>query len=242
MSKPKTKTAKNPTTITKPGRYGFGGGLWLTVTPTGGRAWSFRFTIAGRSRALGLGGFPLVSLEQARAKAAEARQLARQGVDPIEARNGCRRPQGARHAVQGGRRGAYRRPSPWLAESKILAAMAGFPGRLRLSSARLEGRGGDNQGGRGGRAAPDLDDEARDRQTATRPHRANPESRHGARFARGRQPGGLELNATFVAGGLEQDTPPCGAALCRVANVPSPAARGRWRCGAGGGIHDSGSE
>jgi integrase len=84
----KSKTTKNPATITKPGRYGFGGGLWLTVAPTGGRAWSFRFTIAGRSRALGLGGFPLVQLEEARAKAAEARQLARQGVDPIEARKG----------------------------------------------------------------------------------------------------------------------------------------------------------
>jgi integrase len=88
MAKAKTKSAKNSATITKPGRYGFGGGLWLTVSKTGGRAWSFRFTINGRSRAFGLGGFPLVSLEQARAKAAEARQLARQGVDPIEARKG----------------------------------------------------------------------------------------------------------------------------------------------------------
>jgi integrase len=89
MSKPKSKSTKNPAAIAKTGRYGFGAGLWLTVAPTGGRSWSYRFTIAGRSRALGLGGFPLVSLEQARAKAAEARQLARQGVDPIEARNGA---------------------------------------------------------------------------------------------------------------------------------------------------------
>jgi hypothetical protein len=85
----KSKTAKNPATITKPGRYGFGAGLWLSVSPTGGRSWSYRFTISGRSRALGLGGFPLVSLEEARAKAAEARKLARQGVDPIEARSGA---------------------------------------------------------------------------------------------------------------------------------------------------------
>jgi integrase len=89
MAKPKTKTAKNPAAIAKPGRYGFGGGLWLTVAPTGGRGWAYRFTIGGRSRALGLGGFPLVSLEEARAKAAEARQLARSGVDPIEQRNGA---------------------------------------------------------------------------------------------------------------------------------------------------------
>jgi hypothetical protein len=57
MSKPKSKSTKNPAAIAKTGRYGFGAGLWLTVAPTGGRSWSYRFTIAGRSRALGLGGF-----------------------------------------------------------------------------------------------------------------------------------------------------------------------------------------
>lgn len=80
------RIAKVPDTITKPGRHGFGAGLWLTMAKTGGRAWSYRFTFNGRARAMGLGGFPRVSLEQARTKAAEARFLARSGVDPIAQR------------------------------------------------------------------------------------------------------------------------------------------------------------
>jgi hypothetical protein len=83
------RTAKDPSKITKPGRYGFGKGLWLTVTKTGGKSWSYRYTFAGRARSMGLGGYPLVSLEQARALAAEARKLARTGVDPIEQCNGA---------------------------------------------------------------------------------------------------------------------------------------------------------
>jgi integrase len=56
------------------------------MAKTGGRAWSYRFTFNGRARTMGLGGFPRVSLEQARAKATEARFLARQGADPIAQR------------------------------------------------------------------------------------------------------------------------------------------------------------
>jgi hypothetical protein len=48
------RTAKDPSKITKPGRYGFGGGLWLTVAPSGGKSWSYRFTFAGRARAMEL--------------------------------------------------------------------------------------------------------------------------------------------------------------------------------------------
>ncbi|MGC1864066.1 MAG: integrase arm-type DNA-binding domain-containing protein [Methylocystis sp.] len=80
------KTAKDPAKITKPGRHGLGAGLWLTVAKTGGKSWSYRFTFNGRARTMGLGGWPRVSLEQARTKAAEARFLARQGTDPIAQR------------------------------------------------------------------------------------------------------------------------------------------------------------
>jgi hypothetical protein len=39
----------------EPGRYADGGGLYLQVGPTGGRAWLFRFTLNGKSREMGLG-------------------------------------------------------------------------------------------------------------------------------------------------------------------------------------------
>lgn len=62
------------------------GGLALQVAPGGARTWVLRFTIAGRRRDMGLGGFPDVTLAGAREKAREARAKADQGIDPILAR------------------------------------------------------------------------------------------------------------------------------------------------------------
>ena len=70
-------------TVKKPGRYGDGNGLYLLVTPTGARCWVQRLTIRGRRRELGLGGFPLVTLAEAREKAFAYRKLARAGGDPL---------------------------------------------------------------------------------------------------------------------------------------------------------------
>lgn len=70
----------------KPGRYGDGGGLYLQVSPTGTKAWLFRFMLAGKARAMGLGPVELVTLAQAREKARAARQHLLDRVDPIEAR------------------------------------------------------------------------------------------------------------------------------------------------------------
>ena len=52
--------------ITKPGRYSDGGGLYLVVAKGGTKSWVLRITIAGKSTDKGLGGFPAVSLQQAR--------------------------------------------------------------------------------------------------------------------------------------------------------------------------------
>jgi integrase len=68
-----------------PGMHFVGGvpGLALQVLPTGGRTWILRVVIAGRRRDMGLGGFPEVGLAQARAKAAELRELIRAGRNPL---------------------------------------------------------------------------------------------------------------------------------------------------------------
>ena len=55
----------------------------LLVTQTGGRYWGQRLTIAGRRRELGLSGYPVVTLVQAREKALANKRLARQGGDPL---------------------------------------------------------------------------------------------------------------------------------------------------------------
>ena len=56
--------------------------LNLRVLPFGARSWVQRLTVHGRERAMGLGGYPVVSLAEARDKALENRRLARAGGDP----------------------------------------------------------------------------------------------------------------------------------------------------------------
>ena len=63
-------------------RRGDGNGLYLKVKPTGARSWVQRLVVHGRRRDLGLGGFPLVSLREARNRAFANRKLAREGGDP----------------------------------------------------------------------------------------------------------------------------------------------------------------
>ncbi len=72
--------------ITAPGLHFVGvvPGLALQVTPSGARSWSLRAVIGGKRRDMGLGGYPAVTLAMAHAKAREARELIRQGIDPIQ--------------------------------------------------------------------------------------------------------------------------------------------------------------
>ena len=65
------------------GRYCDGQGLYLQVDPSGNRRWIQRLLIGGRRRELGLGGFPLVSLKEARTQAFANRKVARAGGDPL---------------------------------------------------------------------------------------------------------------------------------------------------------------
>ena len=65
-----------------PGTHIDGEGLELRVKPTGRRNWILRRTVDGKRRNYGLGGFPEVSLREARALALEMRQRIRRGEDP----------------------------------------------------------------------------------------------------------------------------------------------------------------
>jgi integrase len=73
-------------TLTKPGVYGDGDGLYLQVRDANRRTWIYRYTLNGKARWMGLGSFADVSLAEAREAAADARKQLRQGRDPIEAR------------------------------------------------------------------------------------------------------------------------------------------------------------
>jgi integrase len=73
----------------KPGMYADGGGLYLQITP-GGASWIYRYMLKGCAREMGLGPLALYGLQEARAKALDARRLRHEGVDPIEAKRAAR--------------------------------------------------------------------------------------------------------------------------------------------------------
>ena len=76
-----TKTKCNA--LTKPGLHGDGGGLYLHVKPSGAKSWCHRITIRGKRRDLGLGSYPQVSLDRARALVALNRATVADGGDPL---------------------------------------------------------------------------------------------------------------------------------------------------------------
>jgi integrase len=78
-------------TLTKPGTYGDGAGLYLQVRGAMNRSWLYRFRLHDKGHLMGLGAVADVSLAEARELAAAARQLARQGANPIEQRRAARR-------------------------------------------------------------------------------------------------------------------------------------------------------
>ena len=69
--------------IKKPGRYGDGRNVYLRVMEGGSRSWIFRYELRGRERVMGLGPCADFTLEEARERARLARQLLKDGIDPL---------------------------------------------------------------------------------------------------------------------------------------------------------------
>lgn len=59
-----------------------GAGLYLLVTPTGGRCWRYNYRFAGKHKTLSLGICPDVPLDLARSRHEFARKLLEHGIDP----------------------------------------------------------------------------------------------------------------------------------------------------------------
>jgi integrase len=57
-------------------------GLFLLVSPTGGKWWRLKFRYGGKEKLLSLGTYPEVSLKDARQRRDDARKLLANGVDP----------------------------------------------------------------------------------------------------------------------------------------------------------------
>lgn len=63
-----------------------GRGLYLTVTPTGGKLWRYKYRHEGREKLMSFGAYPDVTLLDAREKHAQARRVLASGVDPMAQR------------------------------------------------------------------------------------------------------------------------------------------------------------
>lgn len=79
----KALSARFVETVTEPGKYFDGQGLFLRVAPNGARQWVQRITIRGKRCELGLGSPPAVTLATARRLALENRGKAMLGGDPL---------------------------------------------------------------------------------------------------------------------------------------------------------------
>jgi len=87
----KRLTAVRVRTLTTPGRYADGNGLYLFVDLSGAKRWVWRGVIAGKRSDLGLGSAQLVSLADVRVEAARLRRMVRAGGNPLVERRRERR-------------------------------------------------------------------------------------------------------------------------------------------------------
>lgn len=65
-----------------PGKHFDGAGLYLELTPVGGRYWRLKYRHAGKEKRLALGVYPAVGLREARELASQARASLQAGDDP----------------------------------------------------------------------------------------------------------------------------------------------------------------
>ena len=79
------KNAK-PTGTGKKAKLFDGGGLYLEVTPAGGKIFRLKYRIDGKEKTLTIGKYPAVSLSEARQEAENARRLLSDGQDPAAAK------------------------------------------------------------------------------------------------------------------------------------------------------------
>jgi Arm DNA-binding domain len=67
----------------RPYRMSDGGGLFLWITPAGGKLWRWKYRLEGLEKLMSFGKYPDVTLTAAREKHGEARKLLAAGLDPM---------------------------------------------------------------------------------------------------------------------------------------------------------------
>lgn len=90
---------KNARGRDKPFKLYDAGGLYLIVTPAGGRWWRFKYRMDGKEKLLSFGTYPDVGLKEARARREEARKLLAEGIDPAGHKKAVQAANRAREAI-----------------------------------------------------------------------------------------------------------------------------------------------
>ena len=78
--------AKNAKPREKTYKLGAGKGMYLEVTPKGGKYWRYKYRFGGKEKRLALGVYPDASFKKAGRRHDEARKLLEDGIDPSEVR------------------------------------------------------------------------------------------------------------------------------------------------------------
>ena len=122
----KRMTVARVRSLSTPGRYVAGPTLYLRVAPGRSKSWVQRLTFDGRRHDIGLGGYPLVTLAEARDQALENRRLVRQGGSPLGDRRRAKVPtfREAAKLAREANRGRWRNPKTAARWDKSLATYA----------------------------------------------------------------------------------------------------------------------
>lgn len=96
-----------------------GGGLFLLVTPTGGKLWRLKYRFGGKEKLLSVGAYPGVGLASARTRRDDARKMLADGIDPGELKKAAKtqRAERAADSFEAVAREWYAKHAPGWAES-----------------------------------------------------------------------------------------------------------------------------
>lgn len=92
-------TIRNAKPKEKAWRLFDGHGLYLEVSPGGGKHWRWKYRVAGREKRESFGSYPEVSLLAAREKLAECRRALRSGIDPADQRKAAKQTKATQAAL-----------------------------------------------------------------------------------------------------------------------------------------------
>jgi len=90
MGKLTSKAVESLARAGRAGKTNDGDGLYFQISKAGAWSWIFRYKLEGKSREMGLGPYPTVTLAEARLQAADQRKVLATGSDPITERDAAR--------------------------------------------------------------------------------------------------------------------------------------------------------